>query len=883
MHSKDAAMNPTDDSVSSHSSEQHPNAPSALWRRLKRFQPIAMPLAGIAIALLALFVLQDMLRHTSRHDTLAAIENTSLHAIGLALLFTCLSYMAVALYDVVAVDTIAPGRIPHWLSATAGAAGYAISNALGFSLLTGGALRYRIYASEGISLVDIGRIVGTSWFAIWFAFIIMIGAALLIDPADIPWLSMLDPRVDLAAGVILLGGIGWLIYWLSKGDRSLEIGKFTLKLPTSRGALIQIAAGLADVTAAAATLYVLMPEGVVHSFAVFALVYVIAVILGVASHAPGGLGAFEATMVAGLGLGGNPGAIAALVIYRLIYTVLPLLTAVAGLVIWEVVRRHRQLTKQARLAARLIEPIIPGLAASVTFLGGIVLLVSGATPGLHYRLEILSNILPLFFVSMSHLAASFVGVALLIVARGLAKRLARAWVAAMTLFLAGAVFSLIKGLDWEEATILCVFAGVLWVFRNSFYRRPITGPFELTWNWLASVGTTVLVSTWLGFFVYRHVEYSNNLWWDFAWNANAPRFLRATVLVLAVVFAVGLHTAVNRRGARRSKKDLAIPDAVPELVATSPNAEAALALLGDKQFLMDPENRGFVMYAQSGGSLIALGEPIGDKQVAEELAWSFHALADRMALRTVFYGVGPQSLPLFLDMGLVALKLGEVARVDLTQFSLEGPARQPFRYADRKADRDGLIFEIIPAKDVPALMPELERVSDAWLAIKGGGEKRFSLGFFNPEFLSRFDVAVMKKDGDVVAFANIWRSADKNEYTVDMMRYLPNISKIMMDALFAKLLMQAKAEGFHWFNLGAAPLSGLSGSRLASRWNRFGSFLYKRGADLYHFDGLKAFKEKFDPIWSPHYLICPGGLDTPRVLVDVTTLINGNPLEFIRK
>ncbi|RCS24259.1 bifunctional lysylphosphatidylglycerol flippase/synthetase MprF [Phyllobacterium salinisoli] len=854
-----------------------------LLHRLKKYQHIAFPIAGIVIALLALFVLEDLLRHTSWAKTVAAIENIPLRTLGLALFFTALSYAAVALYDVVAVDTIAPGRIPHRISAIAGAAGYAISNALGFSLLTGGALRYRIYAAEGISLVDIGRIVGTSWFAIWFAFIIMIGAAMLIDPADVPWLSALDPRIDLFAGVIILGGIGWLIYWLSKGDRSLQVGQFTVKLPTSRGALIQIAAGLVDVTAAAATLYMLMPEGVVQSFAVFALVYVIAVILGVVSHAPGGLGAFEATMIAGLGLGGKPEAIAALIVYRLIYTVLPLLVAVSGVLAWEAFRRREKLTAQARLATRVVEPLIPGLAASVTFLGGIVLLISGVTPGVRYRLDILSDILPLIFVEMSHLAASFVGVALLVVARGLAKRLARAWVAAMILLLAGAVFSLAKGLDWEEASILCVFAGVLWAFRRSFYRRPIVGPFVLTWNWLASVGTTVLVSTWLGFFIYRHVEYSDNLWWDFAWNANAPRFLRATVLVLAVILVVSLNTAINGRGMKRSKKDLAIPDAVPALVAASPHAETALALLGDKQFLMDPDNRGFIMYAQSGGSLIALGEPVGDRKVMEELAWSFHALADKLAARTVFYGVGPHSLPLFLDMGLIALKLGEVARVDLREFSLDGPQRQPFRYADRRADKDGLIFEIIPAADVPPVLPQLKKISDAWLAHKSGSEKRFSLGFFNPEFLSRYDVAVMKKDGDIVAFANVWRSADKNEITVDLMRYMPNVSKIMMDALFAKLLMYSKAEGYRWFNLGAAPLSGLSGSPLASRWNRFGSFLYKRGADFYHFDGLKAFKEKFDPVWSPHYLICPGGLDTPRTLVDVTTLINGSPLEFIRK
>ncbi|MDH0124965.1 bifunctional lysylphosphatidylglycerol flippase/synthetase MprF [Brucella intermedia GD04153] len=867
--------------------DEVPSMPSETSARhhgwFTRYQHFLFPIAGIAIALLAIYVLENLLQHTSRTETLAALHNISWATLALAVFFTALSYAAVALYDVVAVDTIAPNQIPRRLAAVAGAAGYAISNALGFSLLTGGALRYRIYAAEGVSLADIGKIVGTSWFAIWFALIIMVGAALLIDPRDVPWLSAIDSRIDIVAGIAILGGIGWLIYWLSHGQRSFTIGSFSLRLPNSKGALLQIFAGLVDVGAAAATLYVLMPADAVPSFAVFALVYVIAIVLGIASHAPGGLGAFEATIIAGLGLGGKPDAIAALLAYRLIYTIMPLVVATAGILIWEIMRRRHMLGKQARFAKRLVEPLVPGLSASIIFLGGIMLLVSGATPDLRYRVEVLSDIVPESFMEMSHLAASLVGVALLIVARGLSKRLARAWVAAQILLLCGAAFSLAKGLDWEEAITLCLVAFTLWGFRDSFYRRPISGPFDLSWNWIATVGTTVLVSTWLGFFVYRHVEYSNTLWWDFAWNGNAPRFLRATVLVFAVVAAVGLYSIINRNGHRRRKVDYSIPPAVPALVAQWPHTDAALALLGDKQFLLAPDNSSFIMYSQSGGSLIALGEPIGNEQTGKELAWSFHGLADKLALRTVFYGVGPQSLPLFLDMGLVALKLGEVARVDLAEFSLEGPRRQPFRYADRKIDKDGLTFEIIPSADVPPLIPRLQEISDAWLDFKSGSEKGFSLGYFDEEYMKRFDVAVLKRDGEIVAFANIWRGADKYEITVDLMRYMPNVHKLLMDALFAKLLMAGKEEGYKWFNLGAAPLSGLSGSRLASRWNRFGSFIYKRGADLYHFGGLKAFKEKFDPVWTPHYMVCPGGLETPRALLDATTLINGSPLEFIRK
>ncbi len=842
-----------------------------------------IPLAGVAIALLAVYVLATMLQHTSRAQTIEAFHNISWTTLGLAVFFTLVSYAAVALYDVVAVDTIAPNQIPRRIAALAGAAGYAISNALGFSLLTGGALRYRIYAAEGVSLADIGKIVGTSWFAIWFALVIMVGAALLIDPHDVPWLSTVDPRIDIVAGAVILGAVGWLIYWLSHGERSLTVGAFSLRLPNSRGALIQILAGLVDVGAAAATLYVLMPSAAVPSFAVFALVYVIAIVLGIASHAPGGLGAFEATIIAGLGLGDKPEAIAALIAYRVVYTVMPLAVATAGVLFWEALRRRHKLGKQARFAKRLVEPLAPGLSASIIFLGGIILLVSGATPDLRERAEILSDVMPEPLMEMSHLAASLVGVTLLIVARGLARRLERAWIAAMSLLLCGAIFSLTKGLDWEEAVTLCVFAGALWGFRDSFYRRPISESFELSWNWIATVAVTVLVATWLGFFVYRHVEYSSDLWWDFAWNGNAPRFLRATVLVFAVVAAVGLHSIINRHTHGRRKADYSIPDAVPYLVARCPHTDAALALLGDKQFLLAPDDSAFIMYARSGGSLIALGEPIGDPHTTKDLAWAFRSRADRQALRTVFYGVGPQSLPLFLDMGLIALKLGEVARVDLTTFSLDGPRRQPFRYADRKVDKDGLVFEIVPAAEVEPLLPRLRVISDAWLDFKSGSEKSFSLGYFDEDYLRRFDMAVLKKDGEIVAFANLWRGADKYEITVDLMRYMPNVHKLLMDALFAKLLMASKAEGYKWFNLGAAPLSGLSRSRLASRWNRFGSFLYRRGADLYHFDGLKAFKEKFDPVWTPHYMVCPGGLDTPRALIDATTLINGSPLEFIRK
>ncbi|MEC6999579.1 phosphatidylglycerol lysyltransferase domain-containing protein [Brucella abortus] len=325
------------------------------------------------------------------------------------------------------------------------------------------------------------------------------------------------------------------------------------------------------------------------------------------------------------------------------------------------------------------------------------------------------------------------------VARGLFHPVERAWVAAMVLLLCGAVFSIAKGLDWEEASILCLFALSLWGFRDSFYRRPIAGPFELSWNWIATVGTTVLVSTWLGFFVYRHIEYSSDLWWDFAWNGNAPRFLRATVLVFAVVAAVGLHSIINRHGQRRRKVDHSIPDAVPALVARCPHTDAAPCHAGRQAISAGARRQRVHHVCAVGRSLIALDASLS---AMPKRARNLPGLSIRLptvwrcALSSMVSA--RKACRFFLDMGLIALKLGEVARVDLTDFSLEGPRRQPFRLCRPQGGQGWADLRDYPCCGRAPLIPRLRAISDAWLDHKSGSEKGFSLGYFNDEYLKAF-------------------------------------------------------------------------------------------------------------------------------------------------
>jgi phosphatidylglycerol lysyltransferase len=227
-------------------------------------------------------------------------------------------------------------------------------------------------------------------------------------------------------------------------------------------------------------------------------------------------------------------------------------------------------------------------------------------------------------------------------------------------------------------------------------------------------------------------------------------------------------------------------------------------------------------------------------------------------------------------------KLGEEARVPLETFSLEGAARADLRQAQRRASRDGATFEMIPRGAVTAILPELRAVSDTWLAAKNTAEKRFSLGFFEERYIAHFDIGVVRYQGAVVAFGNLWRGGSA-ELSVDLMRYTDAAPKGVVDYMLIESMLWGRAQGFRWFNLGMAPLSGLEEHALAPTWHKLGRIVQRYGETFYNFEGLRKFKEKFNPVWRPRYLAAPDGLAMAGALLDVTALISGGVRNVLRK
>jgi phosphatidylglycerol lysyltransferase len=171
------------------------------------------------------------------------------------------------------------------------------------------------------------------------------------------------------------------------------------------------------------------------------------------------------------------------------------------------------------------------------------------------------------------------------------------------------------------------------------------------------------------------------------------------------------------------------------------------------------------------------------------------------------------------------------------------------------------------------MLPELKTISDAWLAEKAASEKGFSLGFFDERYLSRFPCAVVREAGRIVAFANLWCGARREELSIDVMRYAPGSPQDVMEYLFIELMLWGQREGYQWFNLGMAPMSGVDDRPLAPLWNRAVHLAYSHGDRFYSFEGLRKYKEKFHPVWRPKYLASPGGIALPRILTDLAALI----------
>jgi phosphatidylglycerol lysyltransferase len=831
------------------------------------------PLLGLSLFLAALWVMHRATAAYHYRDIADAVRAVPAGRLAAAILLTALNYLILTGYDALAFRYIRRS-LEYRRIAFASFIGYAFSNTIGMSMLAGSTVRYRLYTVWGISTIEITKMIAFYTLTLWLGLFALGGIAFTLEPIAMPAMLGLPFRSVRPLGVLLLMILAGYILATIVRRKPIAVGHVEISLPSPGLSAAQIAVASVDWMLAASAMYVLLPASAPALPAFFGI-YLLAQVAGLVSQVPGGLGVFESVVLTLLAPAVSaPEALGALVVYRMVYYVLPLGIAAALLGVFELVRVRSQAAQMVRFIGQGIPAVAPPALAVTIFAAGALLLFSGATPGIPERLAWLKDILPLPLVEASHFFSSLVGSALLLLAWGIRRRLDAAYHLAVILLGAGILFSLARGLDYEESLILAVMLGALLLSHRFFYRPASLLGERFSPAWIAASVAVIAGSLWLGAFAYRHVEYSQELWWQFTLDGDAPRFLRASVGAIALAVLVGtlrLFRPAPPEPSAPAKEEIA--KARP-LIDASTDTTAHLALLGDKRLLFSESGSSFIMYGIEGRSWVAMGDPIGLPEEGKELVWRFRELSDHHGGWPVFYEAGAENLPLYLDLGLTPVKIGEEARVLLADFSLDGGRHKGLRYAYAHMMREGAVFAVLPPGDVAPLLPELRAISDAWLAGKNTQEKRFSLGFFSDAYVAQCPAAVVRQEGRIVAFANIWAGA-REELSLDLMRHRPDAAPGIMEFLFVALMLWGKDQGYRWFNLGMVPLAGLEDRSLAPFWNRLGAQVFRHGEHFYNFQGLRQFKEHFDPQWRPKYLISPGGFVLPYILANIASLISG--------
>jgi glycosyltransferase 2 family protein len=294
-----------------------------------RLKGLGGALVSVAIAAGAVFALTHALKHVHYDQVFSIIRSTDFSVIALSLMLVTASYGSITLYDWLALHTMGRKDVPYRIAALASFTSYPIAHGIGAVALISPVIRYRIYSDRGLTAFGVANICFLTGLTFWLGNMTALGFSLMYEPAAISVIDHLSPTVNRALAAVLLGAVGAFLIWSWSFPRRLGRSKWVVQLPSGPLVLLQILVGLLDLTAAALAMYVLLPPSLDIGLFRLTAVFIAATLFGFASHAPAGLGVFDATILIGLGGEHREPLLAALLMFRFLYHFVPLLLAVA--------------------------------------------------------------------------------------------------------------------------------------------------------------------------------------------------------------------------------------------------------------------------------------------------------------------------------------------------------------------------------------------------------------------------------------------------------------------------------------------------------------------------------------------------------------------------
>ncbi len=797
----------------------------------------------------------------------------------LAILFTLLNYAILVCYDWLGIWYIRHpmkfGRV-----ALASFLGYSVGN--NFGLLFGGStIRYRLYSTWGLSAAEIVKLLFILAISFWIGLFALSGVVFLIEPLPIPAVIQLPMQTTRPLGIFLTSlAIIYLV--ICAIGKPLGVGKKRFSPPPVALSVMQYIVASVDLLVAAAIVYVLLPESIETSYFHFVAIFLLAQVAVFVTQVPGGLGVLELSLITLLAPTDDVKAqlFGSLLAYRLIFYLTPMMIGITMLGVNEVVTQRKHLSRVFGSLSQWTPDTAPRIAALIVFLCGICMLFTSALPVEAAKMQQLNSWLPLWFIELSYFLVAVFGVLLLLLSRGLYRRIGLAYSLTIQALVFSVFLTLASSLGYLQAAFLFVCLIVLIPIGHLFHRRGKLITDHIAYHWLIAITVVLLLTVSLYSFAYKkEADLAFDIW-RVALDADAPRSLRAIIGAVAITLGFYIVRVLQISVGRPESTTAGELRVAQKIVAASTQPNANLALLGDKRLLFNEAETALVSYGIHGKSCVALGNPIGAPDDVVQLAWDFRELSEQQDLWPVFYLIDERYVSLYQEMSLRLFHVSDEAVVNLRQFDFDQEAIKPVAESERLVLELGYELSLIDGDAVDAVIPDLERVASAWQNDRGGPEYGFSISFFNAEFIKKNPVAIVRLEDRIVGFASVWKGNAHEEMTADLIRYNPECPSATLDFIFAQLIRIGQQEGFSFFSLGMAPLATHHSQQHIELSSQLMSLGFRFSKHFYSYQGLRNFKDRFHPDWRPAYLASSKDKPLSVIISDVSALIgSGETME----
>lgn len=602
-------------------------------------------------------------------------------------------------------------------------------------------------------------------------------------------------------------------------------------------------------------------------------IFIVAACAGIISMIPGGLGSFDFVLLMGFEYYHIPSEkiLLVLLLYRVSYYFIPFIIA-SGMFIkyfWNLLdNQYKQLFHV------IIKNVSHWILTVLVFLSGIILLLSASVPGVFDRIRFLREFLSSPLMGFSHQLTVVAGFLLILLSRGIEYRVKWAYYSTVAVLIFASLLCLVKGFDYEEAIYLSIVAIVLTISKKRFYRQN----FVITWG-RAAFDFLVIIFFTILYILIGYYNLPERQW-------RIPHFLQKYMiidagdlitsafigLVIAGIIMFCTYMLIKPRTPKFHQIDR--EKVLSHFEKYGGTVLSHLIFLHDKKIFWNETGQVMIMYERYADKLVILGDPVGNEDQFFHSIEEFHDFADLYGYTPAYYQVTKELIPKLHENGYDFFKLGEEAFVDINAFTLSGSKMKGLRATKNKFDKEGYTFHVIHPPYSKEQFLKLKEISDQWL--DGKKEKGFSLGFFSEEYLSKAPIAILKDSNNrTIAFVSIMPVYDNHTtLSIDLMRYIPEVPSGTMDYLFLQLFEWGKQEGFQRFNLGMAPLSNVGLSKYSFMGEKIASQIYTHGNFVYHFKGLRKFKEKYADHWEPKYLAYRKKTSLPITMVQIALLIS---------